>query len=604
MTAIKSKLSLGSDAWSSNKRYKVGDLVTYNNLKYQNLTGINSEPGTSLDWFLNFSNNQSGTQNHSQLNLDDGTNPHGTTKTDVGLGNVPDIDFTNIKIDSVSGDAVDNTDPLNPVINYESAAQIKTKYESNANTNPFTDSEQSKLAGLESSKFVGEFVSLSALQTAFPTAPVGSYAYVDTGVGQPVEKYIWDNNDSQWELQQGQSTAETPATIKQKYETNANTNAFTDTEKSNLANQSNTNTGDETTSTIQNKRPLKTLDGQTLDGAGDIPIMLKNIYDTNDDGIVDKAQNVIYKAELNQSAVKGNLVYAVGRNPITGSPIIGLADNTVSFADKTVGMALESGPAGSVIEVVKIGVIEDIDTSLFSVGETIYLSTFGTFDKKSNITTGVFNPVGFVVKSDFSEGAIIIDTTATESIDTDNTINKSDIDGRTASDALNNLRRFYDRDIPGLYLAGQTTVALANQQNNVYEQYGEGLTFLCPKTDNYRLGVVWVWSSNVGNQSMDFKISVILDGGTPIQLITTKYENKELGGAGVVVNVIENGAIQGNTNTGTDTRLPQTVWADFVLAEGVEYKWILEFLAEGGVPAALTIYNAQISIEQKTIKIS
>lgn len=32
---------------------------------------------------------------HSQLILDDGTNPHGTTKSDVGLSNVPNIDTTN-----------------------------------------------------------------------------------------------------------------------------------------------------------------------------------------------------------------------------------------------------------------------------------------------------------------------------------------------------------------------------------------------------------------------------------------------------------------------------------------------------------------------------
>ncbi len=31
---------------------------------------------------------------HSDLNLDDGTNPHGTTKTDVGLPNVPNLDTT------------------------------------------------------------------------------------------------------------------------------------------------------------------------------------------------------------------------------------------------------------------------------------------------------------------------------------------------------------------------------------------------------------------------------------------------------------------------------------------------------------------------------
>ena len=33
--------------------------------------------------------------NHSEVNLDDGTNPHGTTKSDVGLGNVPNLDTTN-----------------------------------------------------------------------------------------------------------------------------------------------------------------------------------------------------------------------------------------------------------------------------------------------------------------------------------------------------------------------------------------------------------------------------------------------------------------------------------------------------------------------------
>ena len=32
--------------------------------------------------------------NHSDLILDDGTNPHNTNKNDVGLGNVPNYDFT------------------------------------------------------------------------------------------------------------------------------------------------------------------------------------------------------------------------------------------------------------------------------------------------------------------------------------------------------------------------------------------------------------------------------------------------------------------------------------------------------------------------------
>lgn len=146
---------------------------------------------------------------------------------------------------------IDNTSGTNT--GDETAATIKTKYESNADTNAYTDSEKTKLSGLESSKFLGEFVSLVALQTAFPSPSIGSYAYVDTGAGQDVEKYLWDSTDSQYVLQQGSTTEETPASIKSKYESNANTNAFTDTEKATLADQSGVNTGDETPATIKTK---------------------------------------------------------------------------------------------------------------------------------------------------------------------------------------------------------------------------------------------------------------------------------------------------------------------------------------------------------------
>ncbi len=46
----------------------------------------------------------------------------------------------------------------------------------------------------------------------------------------------------------------------------------TDAEKTVLSNTSGTNTGDETTSTIQAKRPLKTVGGESLEGPGNIEI--------------------------------------------------------------------------------------------------------------------------------------------------------------------------------------------------------------------------------------------------------------------------------------------------------------------------------------------
>lgn len=51
--------------------------------------------------------------------------------------------------------------------------------------------------------FKGYFVSLVALQTAFPTADPGDYATVDAGVGVDAKTYIWDDDDSDWVLSSG-----------------------------------------------------------------------------------------------------------------------------------------------------------------------------------------------------------------------------------------------------------------------------------------------------------------------------------------------------------------------------------------------------------------
>lgn len=76
--------------------------------------------------------------------------------------------------------------------------------------------------------FKGLHIDLSSLQTAHPTAARGDYAYVDGGVGQDTVEYIWDEDDTQWVEGNTTGSTETAATIKTKYESNADTNAFTD----------------------------------------------------------------------------------------------------------------------------------------------------------------------------------------------------------------------------------------------------------------------------------------------------------------------------------------------------------------------------------------
>jgi len=136
--------------------------------------------------------------------------------------------------------------------------------------NNYTTAEKNKLAGLESSHFKGTFVDLDALQTTYPTSNDGDYADVDSGAGEDVKRYIWDSSDSSWVEMQGASTALTDAQIKQQYENNPDTNAFTDSLKTKLE------------FGVQDKlvsgTNIKTINNESILGSGNIEI------DTNIDG--------------------------------------------------------------------------------------------------------------------------------------------------------------------------------------------------------------------------------------------------------------------------------------------------------------------------------
>ena len=98
----------------------------------------------------------------------------------------------------------------------------------------FTAAEKAKLAGLEGGHFKGVFASLAALQVAFPAASAGDYADVDAGVGSATIRYVWDVSDEEWQPV-GSGSPLTAADIKTLYESNPDTNAYTDAEKSKLS---------------------------------------------------------------------------------------------------------------------------------------------------------------------------------------------------------------------------------------------------------------------------------------------------------------------------------------------------------------------------------
>lgn len=73
------------------------------------------------------------------------------------------------------------------------ADDIKTLYESNADTNAFTDAEKTKLANLTSA-YKGFFADDTALRAAYPTASNGDYATV----GSTDTIWTWDSDTVDW----------------------------------------------------------------------------------------------------------------------------------------------------------------------------------------------------------------------------------------------------------------------------------------------------------------------------------------------------------------------------------------------------------------------
>lgn len=212
-------------------------------------------------------------------------------------------------------------------------AEIKIKYENNPDTNAFTDLEKTKLSGIEdnatqnsadaflldrsnhtgtqTASTISDFdaevsnnpdVTANTAKNSYPTADANKVANIS--VTQPVDLDQIEsdvaNNNTKVGITPQQSADIIANNAKISADGSVTThNDVTDAgsgaiitvaERASLANQSGVNTGDETTLSIQTKRPLKTVEGQSLEGAGNIDL------DKNDVGL----GNVDNTSDLNK----------------------------------------------------------------------------------------------------------------------------------------------------------------------------------------------------------------------------------------------------------------------------------------------------------------
>ena len=111
---------------------------------------------------------------------------------------------------------------------------IKRVVESIPGYSLMSDAEKEKLLSLESSKFLGTFTTSEDIPKE--KAVAGSYADVESEDGTSVDRWIYNLNSGEFIKSTSSSGVETSSSIKTKYESNDDTNAFTDAFKSILEN--------------------------------------------------------------------------------------------------------------------------------------------------------------------------------------------------------------------------------------------------------------------------------------------------------------------------------------------------------------------------------
>ena len=125
---------------------------------------------------------------------------------------------------------------LQEIISGQAASVIKSSYESNTNTNAFTDAQNTKLSGIE------------ANATADQTA-----SEIRTLVESATDSNVFTDADHSKlnGIEAGATADQTNAEIKTAYEANSDTNAFTDSEKSKLTGIEANATADQTGAEIK-----------------------------------------------------------------------------------------------------------------------------------------------------------------------------------------------------------------------------------------------------------------------------------------------------------------------------------------------------------------
>lgn len=111
---------------------------------------------------------------------------------------------------------------------------------------------------------------------------------------------------------------------------------------------------------------------KAIAGGGD---MLKSVYDTDVDGVVDSAERIqiVVRNSTGSTLTKGQIVYLSGATGNRPNAVLAQA-NSEATSSKTIGMVIANIANNSDGQIAVNGTLHDIDTSAFTAGDMLWLS--------------------------------------------------------------------------------------------------------------------------------------------------------------------------------------------------------------------------------------
>jgi hypothetical protein len=182
-------------------------------------------------------------------------------------------------------------------------------------------------------------------------------------------------------------------------------------------------------------------------GGGD---MLKSVYDTDNDGIVDIAETVqiVVRNSTGSTLTKGQVVYLSGATGNRPNAVLAQA-NTEASSDKTIGIVVANIANNADGQIAVSGTLHNLDTSAFSAGDAVWLSaaTAGAITATAPAEPNHTVFIGYIARAHPTQGRLVIAIQNGYELD--------DIHGVSITTPATNDILYYDSD--GLWKNKQVT---------------------------------------------------------------------------------------------------------------------------------------------------